>query len=284
MFTSLLATIWGSFADYVFGAALCTMAELLIPGEKQTVSSRLRGLCFTALSLAAAVLGTRLAQQIMKAAGLNPLLQLDLSATVHSDNLTVVILGYTVVPILGIFAYDVGYYFFHRLQHRSPFLWRYHAVHHSIEELNAFNAYHHVSEYFLRIPLLTIPINFFVWVGTPQVIIAGAVIAVVGPLSHSNTNVSFGPLRYLFTEPRYHRVHHSTEQRHWNRNFAFYFPVLDWLFRTSYFPKKDEFPTTGLNYFREPRSLRQYLFPPRPSAAELSGDSPIVPRRTQATI
>lgn len=59
MFSDLLPTIWGNFADYVFGAALCTMAELIIAGEKQSLASRFRGVVFTALSLAAAVLGTR---------------------------------------------------------------------------------------------------------------------------------------------------------------------------------------------------------------------------------
>jgi sterol desaturase/sphingolipid hydroxylase (fatty acid hydroxylase superfamily) len=277
MFSDLLPTIWGNFADYVFGAALCTMAELIIAGEKQSLASRFRGVVFTALSLAAAVIGTRLAQEIMVALGLAPLLQLDLSAMVHSDHLAVAFLGYTAVPMLAVFAYDVGYYFFHRLQHSVPILWRYHAVHHSIEELNAFNAYHHVSEYFFRIPLLTIPLNLLVWIGTPQVIIAGALLMIVGKLSHSNTKLSFGPFRYLFTEPRYHRVHHSMEQRHWNRNFAFYFPVLDVVFGTSYFPAKGDYPKTGLNYVREPRTLWQYLFPQNPSAADVGADRPVVP-------
>jgi sterol desaturase/sphingolipid hydroxylase (fatty acid hydroxylase superfamily) len=267
--SNLLSTIWGNFAAYLFGAALCTVAEMAFAGEKQSFASRLRGVAFTALSLAAAVIASRFARELMRNAGLTPLLQLDLSTTVQSGNPLILLLGYTVVPLLSVFIYDVGYYFFHRLQHSVPFLWRFHAVHHSIEELNAFNAYHHVSEYFLRIPLLTIPINLLVWVGSEHIIIAGAVLSVVGKLSHSNTNLGFGPLRYLFTEPRYHRVHHSRDERHWNRNFAFYFPVLDLLFRTSYFPDKSEYPATGLSYVREPRNLWQYLFPPRPRAAHL---------------
>lgn len=260
----LVATISG----FVLGAALCTLLEFIYPAEEQSSFSRVRGFFFTSLSLAVAVFLTQVTQETMARLDLQPLFRLDLSQTIHSPDLWVRIAGYTLVPLLSVFLYDVGYYVFHRLQHSVPLLWRYHAVHHSIEELNTFNAYHHVSEYLFRIPLLMVPLNLLIWVNGPQVLITGLILSAVGNLSHSNTKLSFGPFRYIFTEPRYHRVHHSVEPRHWNRNFAFYFPILDMLFRTAHFPTRGECPATGLDYVREPRSLKAFLHPPRPPASE----------------
>jgi sterol desaturase/sphingolipid hydroxylase (fatty acid hydroxylase superfamily) len=124
-----------------------------------------------------------------------------------------------------------------------------------------------VSEYVWRIPLLTIPLSLLFSVSEPQVVIIGTLLHAVGVLAHSNVRISYGPLRYLFVEPRFHRIHHSIEERHWNRNYAFYFPVLDMLFGTAHFPKPGEIPKTGVNYAREPRSLAAFLFPPRPPRA-----------------
>ena len=268
MIVAAAENILGTFAHVVLGAAVITLLEFALAGEQQNFASRVRGFLFSFASLAAAVLITNLAQGLMRQAELSPLFQLDLTGTVRSTNLAVQIAGYTLAPVLSVFIYDVGYYWFHRLQHTVPFLWRFHAVHHSIEELNAFNSYHHVSEYLFRIPLLTLPVNLLIWVGEPQVVVTAMVIAAVGKLGHANTRLSFGPFRYLFTEPRYHRIHHSVEQRHWDRNFAFYFPILDILFGTAHFPAKDEYPATGISYAREPRSLCQFLFPPKPASEE----------------
>lgn len=267
MLPDLLQNIATTIATFVLGAATCTLVELSLCAERQGWSSRLRGFLFTSLSLAAAVLMTALTQQLMHGAHLTPLFALDLAGTIHSSNPLVVAFGYTVAPLIGILVYDVGYYLFHRLQHTVPFLWRYHALHHSIEELNAFNSYHHVSEYLFRIPLLTIPLNLLFAVSEPQVVITAALVSVVGKLGHANTRIDFGPLRYLVTEPRFHRIHHSIEERHWNRNFSFYFPVLDVLFGTAYWPAKDELPRTGVDYLPEARSLNAFLFPPAPPEA-----------------
>lgn len=264
MILDLLRSVTGTWSGYLYGAALCGVLELLVPAERQSRWSWLRGILFTFLSLAAAVAVTDVTMSVMAKVGVQPLFSWDLGGTIHSSNPLVVAVGYTLVPMLGLFLYDVNYYWFHRLQHTAPFLWRFHAIHHSIEELNAFNAYHHVSEYVWRIPLMTIPLSLLFSVSEPQVVIIGTVLHAVGVLAHGNVRLNFGPLRYLLVEPRFHRIHHSIERQHWNRNYSFYFPVLDVLFGTAYFPRRGEIPKTGLDYAREPRDLRSFLFPPKP--------------------
>jgi sterol desaturase/sphingolipid hydroxylase (fatty acid hydroxylase superfamily) len=264
MIPDLIRSVFGTWSGYLYGAALCGVLELLFAAEKQSRWSWLRGAFFTFLSLAAAVTVTAATQALMAALKIQPLFDWDLAGTTQSPNLLIVAAGYTLVPMLGVFLYDVGYYWFHRLQHTIPLLWRYHAVHHSIEELNAFNAYHHVSEYFWRIPLLTIPMSMLFSVTEPQVLVTGIIVQAVGVLAHGNVRLNFGPFRYLFVEPRFHRIHHSIEKRHWNCNYSFYFPILDVLFGTAHFPRPGEIPKTGVDYAREPHSLGAFLFPPKP--------------------
>jgi sterol desaturase/sphingolipid hydroxylase (fatty acid hydroxylase superfamily) len=73
-------------------------------------------------------------------------------------------------------------------------------------------------------------------------------------------------LRYVFVEPRYHRVHHSLETRHWDKNFASLFPFWDIIFGTAYFPARSEYPKTGLLDASEPPSIARYLSMPFESA------------------
>jgi hypothetical protein len=54
-----------------------------------------------------------------------------------------------------------------------------------------------------------------------------------------------GLLRYIIVTPQYHRIHHSLEKRHWNKNFADRLVLWDILFRTRY-AGADEFPDTGI--------------------------------------
>jgi sterol desaturase/sphingolipid hydroxylase (fatty acid hydroxylase superfamily) len=148
----------------------------------------------------------------------------------------------------------------------KPILWPLHSTHHSIEELNAFNSYHHIFEDLLRVPLMTIPMAVLVSVSVPQIAVTVLLLSIHGQLIHANTKLKIGPLRYLLGEPRYHRIHHSLERLHWNKNYAASFPIWDVIFGTVHFPRKDEYPRTGLSYVREPRSLAEY--PRRPPSSE----------------
>jgi sterol desaturase/sphingolipid hydroxylase (fatty acid hydroxylase superfamily) len=246
---------------FVFGAAFCTVVEAVSAGEKQTLRSRLRGFAFYLCLIASNVAGAILVSKISHDLGLAPLLRIDLTSAPTSENWLWSLLGYAVFPFLGILISELAYYFFHRLQHTVPLLWRFHSVHHSIEELNAFNNYHHVAEAFIRIPLMTIPIGLLIDLSVPKTTITTVVIVLASHIAHANTKIGYGPFRYILSEPRYHRIHHSIELKHRDKNFAFQFPIWDVLFGTSYFPARDEFPRTGLDHMREPKTIRQYRFP-----------------------
>lgn len=86
-------------------------------------------------------------------------------------------------------------------------------------------------------------------------------------LLHSNVNWDFGPLRWVFVSPLYHRWHHTTEAEGLDKNFAGTFPIWDVLFGTAHFPRRE--PTRfGVNHEAPPETLPgQLVYPFRgPSA------------------
>ena len=79
---------------------------------------------------------------------------------------------------------------------------------------------------------------------------------------HSPTRFHFGPLRAVFVDNRYHRIHHSLEERHFDRNFGAFTTLWDRLFGTHHAPSSDEWPDVGLDGVGEPVGLKQWLDQP----------------------
>jgi sterol desaturase/sphingolipid hydroxylase (fatty acid hydroxylase superfamily) len=77
-------------------------------------------------------------------------------------------------------------------------------------------------------------------------IVAAIYVLPDGVLSHLNARISLGRLSLVINNPQYHRIHHSIEPRHFNKNFCKMLPVFDVIFGTAWNPGKDEFPKTGL--------------------------------------
>jgi sterol desaturase/sphingolipid hydroxylase (fatty acid hydroxylase superfamily) len=53
---------------------------------------------------------------------------------------------------------------------------------------------------------------------------------------HANLNWTFGPFKYLFSSPVFHRWHHTAQEEGMDKNFAPTFPLLDVMFGTFYMP------------------------------------------------
>ena len=134
---------------------------------------------------------------------------------------------------------DVGYYLIHRLFHEVPALWRFHAVHHSIEEMDWLAAYrvHPIDQILTRGVSLLIPLALGY---------SGAAFAIFGfffswhsALKHSNVKVSFGPLRWILATPTYHHWHHANQAEARDKNFAGQLPLIDLLFGTAIMKEKE---------------------------------------------
>ena len=140
--------------------------------------------------------------------------------------------------VVGLFLADFIGYWTHRGFHRFRTLWRFHAVHHSSEDLDWLSSarVHPVNAAISRflLVLLLIPFGFDVKVlGT-----VGPLLTLYGLFLHANVRVPFGPLRYLVASPAFHRWHHSADERGMGKNFAGLFPVLDLVFGTFHLPSE----------------------------------------------
>lgn len=137
---------------------------------------------------------------------------------------------------LAMLLTDLAQYWFHRLFHRVPFLWGFHAVHHSARSMDwlAGARMHFVEIILLRgvtsLPLLTL--GFLPSVMQAYV----ATVYIYSSLIHANLHGSFNWLGKFLVVPRFHHWHHAIETEGVDKNFAIHFPFLDRIFGTSYFP------------------------------------------------
>lgn len=124
------------------------------------------------------------------------------------------------------------YYWEHRLSHRVHLLWATHAVHHSSEAMVFTSAYRlGWTQLLSAMWIMLLPM---VWLGYPP----GSVLTLLAfNLAyqfwlHTELIGSLGPLEYVLNTPRHHRVHHSTQLEHQDRNFGGVLIVFDRIFGT----------------------------------------------------
>jgi sterol desaturase/sphingolipid hydroxylase (fatty acid hydroxylase superfamily) len=133
----------------------------------------------------------------------------------------------------------------HNLLHRVPWLWAFHKVHHSIEELDWIGNFRfHWMEIVVYRALTFAPLSALG--ADARVILAIAVVAtLIGHLNHSNLHLAWGPLRYVLNSPRMHVWHHARDlpaDRPKGSNFGICLSAWDWLFGTAWWPSSEECP------------------------------------------
>jgi sterol desaturase/sphingolipid hydroxylase (fatty acid hydroxylase superfamily) len=137
---------------------------------------------------------------------------------------------------LAIVIGDLGVYATHRLAHAMPSLWRFHAVHHSAEELDWLVALrmHAVDLLLARIgslgPLVALNVS------PPAIAVFIAVFGWQSWLVHANVRLSYGPLRWLLVSPDFHHWHHCADREAHDRNYASILACWDVLFGTLHLP------------------------------------------------
>lgn len=162
-----------------------------------------------------------------------------------------VILSYTVVLFL---VDDFMHYAVHWMLHRVPVLWAFHKVHHSAEVLTPLTAERfHPVELLIGaamrtngLVVVTLAFNH-AYPGLPIWTIFGANALlfafnlIAGPLRHSHVWFAFPPaLSRWLVSPAMHQIHHSSEERHWDKNMGGSLAVWDRLAGTLYVPAERE--------------------------------------------
>jgi len=139
---------------------------------------------------------------------------------------------------------DLGEFLFHIAQHRIPFLWAMHALHHSDPEMSALTVHRHFWGDQL-IKQVTIWSAAAVIISpTPAIASAYATVTLWHYVVHSNLRIDLGRWSWLINVPAYHRRHHSKLRAHYDSNFASLFPIFDVVMGSYYRP--DGYPETGM--------------------------------------
>ena len=133
---------------------------------------------------------------------------------------------------------DIGYYTAHRTFHAVPFLWKFHSVHHSIEEMDWLATHRvHPVDQILSNAMSLLPI-YFIGFSPAAIAIYLTLYQAQALLVHSNVRLNFGPFKYLFASPEYHHWHHANQPEAYDRNFASQLSIIDLVAGTMFLPKR----------------------------------------------
>jgi sterol desaturase/sphingolipid hydroxylase (fatty acid hydroxylase superfamily) len=239
---AVLSAGWAELAAPLLVALVVVtgMCERVWPAERRPVLARghVQDACFLALHAVTVIpvmtlLSVGAAALVSSHAG-----WIELRATGHWP-------GWLLLP-LTIVAMDGANWLAHYADHRLEPLWRFHALHHSQEELSVLTSFRahplmHTTGFFLA----TIPVVALM----PARPIDPALITVyvcIGTLQHANLRWSFGPAGRVLVSPAYHRLHHAPDTQH--ANLGVVLTVWDVLAGRARFPaRSDGVGRTGLD-------------------------------------
>jgi lathosterol oxidase len=165
------------------------------------------------------------------------------------------------VPALLLVA-DFTQYWVHRGFHASRWLWPFHAIHHSIEQMDWLAGSRlHLVDVILTRGLTYVPI-FVLGFSERALMVYVFVVAVQATFIHANVKWAFKPLQRIVVTPAFHHWHHSAEPQSIDKNFAVHTPAWDLLFGTYYVPGR--WPEAyGLAHHRDmpARWTSQFVYP-----------------------
>jgi sterol desaturase/sphingolipid hydroxylase (fatty acid hydroxylase superfamily) len=153
--------------------------------------------------------------------------------------------GWLLIP-LTVVAMDGANWLAHYADHRLGALWRFHALHHSQEELSALTSFRaHPLMHTTGFLLATIPVVALMPT-RPIVPVVITVYVCIGTLQHANLRWTFGPVGRVIVSPAYHRLHHATDNQ--AVNLGVVLTIWDVLIGRARFPRRsDAVGRTGLD-------------------------------------
>ncbi len=138
-------------------------------------------------------------------------------------------------------VFDLLMYLWHILNHKIPFLWRFHSCHHSDHDLNSTTGFRfHWGELFLS---LFYKSTFILLLGPAGsfILFYEAAIFCFAVFHHSDIKIPLeNQLKYLVVVPSHHATHHSIVRENHDSNYGVIFSFWDKLFHTynQFQPKK----------------------------------------------
>lgn len=171
--------------------------------------------------------------------------------------LSLLTLPFWMEAFVALVLFDLWMYLWHRMNHRAPFLWRFHRMHHSDNQVDASTALRfHTGELIFSSILRLVLIIPILGLSLEQLLLYETLLQPIILFHHSNialpeTIDRF--LRMVIVTPNMHRVHHSVENPETNSNYSSIFSFWDRMGNS--FRRRND-PLTlryGLPDFPEPR-------------------------------
>jgi sterol desaturase/sphingolipid hydroxylase (fatty acid hydroxylase superfamily) len=161
---------------------------------------------------------------------------------------------------LAVLVADLAEWLIHFALHKVPFLWRFHSIHHSSQQLDwiAGSRSHFFDDLLVRGFILVPMMMIF---SQPVTLAYLIFVTIHATWCHCNFGPSVKWLEPFLVMPRYHHWHHSSQKEAIDKNFAIHFPWIDRLLGTHYYPQ--HWPEKyGLNGEEIPEGfLRQTIMP-----------------------
>lgn len=163
---------------------------------------------------------------------------------------------YTIGHIL---VFDLAYFTAHTLQHRIPFLWQFHKVHHSALTLVPWTTYRmHPVDHLLGSILSAVLVGSFTGIwwevgpgGISEIQFMGQNIVMFiffmagVNLRHSSIWLPYtGWFGHIFISPAHHQIHHSVAREHWDKNQGIIFAFWDWMVGSLVVPERKNMKLT----------------------------------------
>lgn len=168
---------------------------------------------------------------------------------------------------------DLWYYFMHRMFHRIPRLWRLHAIHHSVEEMDwlVVHRVHPIDQILTSGAGRILPI--ILGFSAQAFAIAGFLIGWHALLKHSNVKLNFGILSKIIVSPNFHHWHHANQEEAYDKNFAGVFPIIDVIFGTALIREEETPDTYGIDADVPETFSQQLISPFLPDTKPYEADS-----------
>lgn len=159
-------------------------------------------------------------------------------------------------------ARDFIHWNVHIALHRFNFLWKFHSIHHSVEQMGFAShlRYHWMENVVYRI----FEFSGLALIGfsIQNIAIVYLTALTIGHFAHTNTRIPIGPFKYIINNPQFHYWHHVKDiPQRYGTNFAISLSLWDYLFRKNYEPYSAVDEELGINEKVPETFIRQNLYP-----------------------
>jgi sterol desaturase/sphingolipid hydroxylase (fatty acid hydroxylase superfamily) len=236
--------------------AVCVAIEYISPIERLSLRDRLPGFAMNMVQVPLMIVAAWPIYSMWHSLGVGRIATIPLSQWLAPLGAA----GFAIQVLVLLLVSDFLAYWRHRVEHKV--FWRIHMIHHAPTEVHAANTLGHPLQMWYTILFIGIPMALIHIDGPAVPATVTFIVVLLTYYIHSTASVHFGPLRKILVDNRFHRIHHSTEERHFDKNFGICFSIWDRMFGTACDPVGAEWPDVGLANVDPPRTIADYLLMP----------------------